>query len=355
MSRREFLKTSAALSALPLVASRVDVLAQGSSTGSIAISRGRDVREAVLRAVQTIGGMDAFVSPGDTVLIKPNASFSRTPGTGANTSPEVATAVANLAFESGASRVVFADHPINKPGDVTLKINGLGEAASRAGAEFAILGDRSDFEAVGIEGGLVLREVEVAKICREADVIINLPVLKHHDATGSSVGMKNLMGLVYDRKAFHRLGLESAIADLSLKLRPDLTVVDATTVLATNGPRGPGELVKLNTVIAGTDQVAVDVASTSLMSSLGYRGFDIDHHNRYISLASQLGIGDGDPESVQSKIVRVEAGGEAPGPAREGSLRSKPSWLPYLSLSAASLIVGVIALIYDRRKRGDGS
>lgn len=302
-----------------------------------------------------LGGIDTFVGRGDVVLVKPNASFSVPSGTGANTSPEIASAVVRLSLEAGASKVILADHTINKPSALTVQINGLRAAAEEQGAQFLVLQQESDFQTVELEGAQTLREVEIAKAYLESDVLINVPVLKHHEATGSSVGLKGLMGLVYDRAAFHRQGLDGAIADLSLGIRPSLTVVDATRVLVSGGPRGPGELVEMGKVVAGVDPVAVDVASMALAYSLGYEDFGFDGRNAYVQIASGLGVGDAEPSSVLAKTFEVDAK-EGTGPSPPPSMSSAlPPWAPYASLSVASVALGLAAMIWDRRKAHGGN
>lgn len=303
--------------------------------------------------MKALGGMDTFVGSGDVVLIKPNASFSVPAGTGANTNPEIASTIARLALDADASKVVLTDHTINKPSALTVQINGLREAAEGCGGQFLVLEQDSDFQTIGLEGARTLKEVEVAKAYLESDVLINLPVLKHHDATGASVGLKGLMGLVYDRTVFHREGLDAAIADLSLGIRPNLTIVDATRTLVTNGPRGPGEIVETGKVVAGIDPVAVDVASMALAYSLGYEDFGIDDRNAYVRIAGELGVGDSDPSSVLAKTFEVDVKGEI-GPCPPSTKRGGiPAWTPYASLSVASVALGLAAMIYDRRKTQD--
>jgi len=324
---------------------------------SVVVASNGTPSELVSGALDALGGIDGFVGPGDVVLVKPNASFAYGPERATNTSPEVASAVASLCFQAGASRVIFADNILMKPASVALAANGLREAVEGCGAEFIVLGERADFEPVEVEGSSVLRRVDVAKLCGESDVIINLPVMKHHSSTGSTISMKNLMGLVHDRSAFHRKGLHECIAELSLAVRPDLTIVDATRALMSNGPRGPGDVVEFGKVVAGADPVAVDVASLALGSSMGYGEFGLDGvRNRYVDIAASLGIGDGDPESVAAKTFELDVAGGGgdmvtPGEETEGMGRAKtPVWAPYASLSAASIALGLAALLYSRRK-----
>ncbi len=246
--------------------------------------------------------------------------------------------------------MILTDHTIDSA--FTVRTNGIQEAAEGCGGEFTALRPGSEFEKVGINEGYRLQSVKIAKLCSESDVLINLPVLKHHTATGACAGLKNLMGLVEDRSVFHNEGLYECIADLSLAIRPDLTIVDATRVIADNGPRGPspGGPLTLSRVVAGVDPVAVDVASLNLMSSLGYDDFGLDAKNKYVEYAEEHGVGDGDPRSVLSKTFTWDA------PAGDWSCVVKPpppslpNWIPYGALSVASVGLGALAMLYDRRR-----
>jgi uncharacterized protein (DUF362 family) len=362
LSRRRFIQFGLATSISTLIGSQGSIpITLGETdpkTDKIVVAENGTPTELVSGAFQALGGIAGFVSQGDKVLIKPNASFAYAPERATTTSPDVAAAVIDLCYEAGASEVILADHLLMSPASVTLERNGLREAAERHGAEFEVLGKRSDFELVEIEGSRVLGETEIAKTCLNSDVLINLPVLKHHSSTDSTIGIKNLMGLVYDRGAFHRKGLEECIAELSLVIKPDLTIVDATRALLSNGPRGPGDVVEIGKMVAGVDPVSVDLSSLALGFSLGYPDFELNGvRNRYISYAANLGVGDGDPVSVASKTLTINAAGSqdhgvtvADEEKLDGSKGMFPGWAPYATLSAVTVALGTLATLYSRRR-----
>ena len=365
MSRRFFLRLGVAGASLPLL-SRI---AQAQSTDDpfeddIAVAYNGGSYQLVAGALGHLGGMSRFVDTGDVVLLKPNASFPSTPEQGACTDPGIVSAVVSLCLDAGAEKVMVADHPmpvyLNSPDRI--RANGIQDATKAAGGEFVFLDDDlSMYERdVPVEGGDALETVDLAKPCFEANVLINLPVLKHHimggGDGGASVGLKNLMGLIHDRHTFHTPGpLQQCIAELALvkEIRPDLTIVDATRVMTNNGPGGPGDVLQLGRVIAGTDHVAVDVASLSLLSNLGYKTFEVDPlgQNSYITKAAELGIGISDPETVRSKISSVDASRLE---KKDTTIQEKgidlPTWLPYASLSMATIALGLVGMIHNRRK-----
>ena len=364
ISRRRFLEIGVKSSLLALMVKNI----HGTSRFLRAVETSIDPKSVVIThngtplslvkgAIDALGGMDKFVGQGDSVLIKPNASFNKNPEQATTTNPEVASAVINLCYQEGASEVFLADHVIQTPADRTIQTNGLKDAAEKSGAEFVLLKSLTDFENIKVERSKVLREVDVASLYFDCDVLINLPILKHHSATGSTIGMKNLMGLIWDRSTIHRGGLEECIADLSLVIKPDITIVDATRALMSNGPDGPGNVVEIGQVIAGTDPVAVDVTALSLGKSLGYEDFSLNGvRNRYVNIGAELGIGDGNPESVASKTIVLDVGEEqidthiGPAEEEEPSRIVIPDWLPFASISAASVAAGIAGMYYSKRR-----
>lgn len=99
----------------------------------------------------------------------------------------------------------------------------------------------------------------------KVDLFINLPTAKSHSATGASFGLKNLMGLVWDRGSFHRdFDLQQGIADMGTILRPQLAILDAVRLLKTGGPAGPGDVDPFDGVVVGADPVAVDAFGVGL-------------------------------------------------------------------------------------------
>ncbi len=100
-------------------------------------------------------------------------------------------------------------------------------------------------------------------------MFINVPVLKHHSSSMLTIGMKNLMGVVWDRGYWHGHSLMQCIADMATYRKPDLTVVDAYRVMTRNGPRGISEadVMTLKTQLLSTDPVAADAAAAKLFDA----------------------------------------------------------------------------------------
>ncbi|MBM3288079.1 MAG: DUF362 domain-containing protein [Candidatus Eisenbacteria bacterium] len=248
-------------------------------------------KDATRRALDALGGIGRFVHPGETVVLKPNAGFDAPPGWGATTHPEVVSALVESCLDAGARRVLVLDHTLH-PAERCFARSGIAEAvAPFAKAKLVSLDDRAAYTEVPVPMGKALRKTEIPIAVAKADVLINIPAAKAHSATRVSLGLKNLMGLVWDRHVFHQeIDLEQGIADLATVLRPALTILSAVTILKTGGPAGPGETEPFGGVIAGIDPVAVDSYGVTL--STWNRETLRPEQIGYIRHASEHGIGE---------------------------------------------------------------
>jgi uncharacterized protein (DUF362 family) len=253
--------------------------------------------ELVRKAIKALGGMSRFVKKGNRVLIKPNIAFARPPEGAANTNPEVVAELVQLCFEAGAKEVIVLDYTLD-PARITYEMSGIAKAAEAKGARVVYVSPR-DFVPIEVPKGKILSayDVRVLKQVLDADVFINVPIAKTHGSARLTLGMKNLMGIIQDRGAWHRSGdLHQCIADFITAVKPHLTVIDAIRILASGGPKGPGRVEQKDTIIASTDIVAADAYATTLF---GLTPNDVPH----IIKAAELGVGVADLKRV--KIVKV--------------------------------------------------
>jgi len=246
---------------------------------------------AVERAVAMLGGIEKFVKKGDRVVLKPNMSFPNSPDMGTTTSPEVVHGVAELCRKAGAAQILVVDHTLRRS-ELCLARSGIKTACEGIPKTYVMaLLDQKFYREVPVTNGKVLHTVGIMKNVLDADVFINLPAAKSHSATGVSLGMKNLMGVIWDRRYFHKqVDLNQAIADLSSAIRPSLTIMDASRVLTDGGPGGPGTVEGLQTIVAGVDPVAVDAYTVGLSKWYG-KHFTADQV-KHILYANKLGVGE---------------------------------------------------------------
>lgn len=271
MKRREFMRSSAALGAAALAGGidlrgqrRPDPGARRVASPDLAVVTGADRFLAVGKGLDALGGMKRFVKPGATVGLLINApAWWKRPGS--HTHPDLSLAVILAALDAGAKEVRYLIDPLS----------GYWERSSRA-AQYAketaaVRKCSQDYVAKEIANGKALKKSSVVREYLESDVVINLPIIKHHVGVGMSCNLKNLMGVNTNasNQFFHSGSgakgeyddipfLAQCVADLNTLRKPDLCVADATEFLLTNGPAGPGELRRLDKVVLGADPVAVD-------------------------------------------------------------------------------------------------
>lgn len=295
ISRRQFLKATAAGMAIGLAGNPAFLGA--ADEVDLAVISGEPAA-ATRRALEAMGGISRFVKKGQRVVIKPNMSFAKTPEFAATTHPLVVAAVAQACLAAGAREVLILDHTLQRA-ELCLERTGIREACKNiSGAHVLALQDRKFFKEIKVHQGKVLQRVEVLKDILDNAVLINVPVAKSHSATGVSLGLKGLMGLIWDRDSFHsQLNINEAIADLATAIKPQLTVLDATRALASGGPGGPGDVKKPNLVIAGTDPVAVDSYGVGIVPWYGqsFKGRQVEH----LLIAHQRGLGKIDVEKLR--------------------------------------------------------
>lgn len=301
VSRRDFLKTASAGLAVGLAGQPLPGF--GASAYDLAAISG-DPAAATRKAIEGLGGMSRFVQKGQRVVLKPNMSFTSGPDRASNTHPAVVFTVAQMCLEAGAGRVMIVDHPLQSP-ELCLRRAGVAEACKGLkNTHVQMFTDQKFYREVKVPKGRVLDRVEVLKDVLESDVLIALPQAKSHSNTGVSMGIKGSMGLIWDRWSFHsKYNINEALADLATVIRPALTVLDATRALTTGGPGGPGEVVRPNLVIAGTDPVAIDSFGVGVAPWYGqrFKGRQVEH----LLAASQRGLGQIDVDAL--RILRASA------------------------------------------------
>lgn len=303
MSRREFIKRSAACAAYATSGMALSGLlspnAVAAEAAGIVLANGSP-GPAARAAVKALGGMQRFVRAGDKVVIKPNMSFPNPPEWATTTHPEVVRALTEMCIQAGADSVLVLDNPLRSP-ELCVERSGLKAACGDLRqAQIEAVTNRRFFQEVEVPEGKTLKRTMIMKAVLEANVLIAAPVAKSHSATGVSLAMKGMMGLIHDRIAFHMdMDLDEAVVDLCTILRPKLTVIDASRLLSEGGPGGPGKVIPLNKVIASTDMVAADAMAVEQGTWYG-RKFSAKQV-KHLRMAHQRGLGN---MEVKSQIVK---------------------------------------------------
>lgn len=264
----------------------------------MAVVQGDDPARITRRAIEELGGIGRFISRGDVVVVKPNASWDRTAEQAATTNPLVVAEVSRLCLEAGARRVIVTDVTIDEPRRCFAR-SGIGAAARSAAAE-VVLPEESLFREVDLRGH-VLNTWPVLAPFLTADKMINVPIAKHHSLSGATLGMKNWYGILGGPRQRLHQRIHESLADLADFMRPTLTLIDAFRVLMRNGPSG-GSLADValkRTLIAGTDPVALDAYAAKAY-------WDLDWHTlRYLKLAGERNLGTLNFETLRTRFVTL--------------------------------------------------
>lgn len=267
--------------------------------GRVVSVTGGDRALCFSRAMEALGGMNAFIRKGDRVLLKVNAAFASPASLGATTHPELVTAAAKLCYDAGAAEVRVSDNPINDP-DSCFRLSGIGQAAEKGGARL-VIPRPAHFRPSTLAGGrLIVQWPVLAEPLRGITKLIGLAPVKDHYRSGASLTLKNWYGLLGGRRNLFHQDVHSLIQELAQWIRPTLVVLDGMVSMVSNGPTGGSmdDLRPTRTLIAGTDGVAVDTLGAALLG----RG---PEELAFLRLAAVTGVGTTDVESLKPMRISL--------------------------------------------------
>lgn len=299
ITRRDFLKkisvaTGAAL-AIPKIMPFLNKSTFCATPTVLAKVSGKSPALNTKKAVDTLGGMMRFVSKGDVVMIKPNIAWSRGPRYAATTNPDVVSELVRMCLDAGAKQVKVTDNTCNDA-RTCFQLSGIEKAVKKAGGDIFYT-EKYMFKEMEL-GGEFVKKWPVNKEIIDADVLINVPIAKHHKLSQLTLGMKNWIGAVGGGRFGLHQDINQSIVDLAGFFKPDLTVIDCTRILVDHGPQGGNltDVREMDTIIASTDPVAADSCAAELFN---LQGKDIV----YIRLADKNGLGNMDLNQVAMETL----------------------------------------------------
>jgi uncharacterized protein (DUF362 family)/Pyruvate/2-oxoacid:ferredoxin oxidoreductase delta subunit len=258
------------------------------------------VKEGLVRLLDPLGGMRAFVNAGERVLLKPNMLSAKAPERAVTTHPEVVRGVIELVRDAGGIPFVGDSPGVGGLLRVAEK-SGILRVTRETGSELVEFG-----EPVAVTGPGMFKRFELARPYLEADKIINLPKLKTHEMMTMTCAVKNLFGSVVgpakaawhlkagaDREMFARMLLE-----IYLLRKPELTIVDAVTAMEGDGP-GSGDPRHVGLLLAGTNPVAVDVIAAEI-AGIPKKFLHLER------MAEKLGLDGADRAAIRTVGVPLE-------------------------------------------------
>ncbi len=307
MDRREFFKRSI-LSGMAAGAAMAfgdvkkifgSVPPEGPPAYDLVAVKGGEPVQMFDKAIESLGGMKSFVKQGQTVIVKPNIGWDVPPERAGNTNPLLVKRIIEHCYAAGAKTVYVFDNTC----DNWIKCyqnSGIQAAVKDAGGKIVPANSEFTYHPVEIKNGLKLKNTKVHELILSSDVFINVPILKNHSGSQITAGMKNHMGIVWDRGYWHRTDLHQCIADFAGWRKPDLNVVDAYRVLMKRGPRGVSvdDVNLMKSLILSKDIVAADAAAAKLY---GIEPESIPH----IKLAADAGVGTIDLNKLNINRIKI--------------------------------------------------
>lgn len=260
------------------------------------------VKDSISKALQLIGGLDAFVKKDDVVLLKPNMLDPLPPDKAATTHYLFVKAVIEL-VKKITDKVMVGDCSGGLDKNATEKAfekSKVKEVINETNVVFRNF-QKEEFIPKDINGYAVLERTDFASAVKEADIIINLPKLKTHGVTFYTGAIKNCFGCIHplEREYLHknfsdRIRFSQGLVDIYSHVRPQLNIMDAVVVM--EGDEGPsyGDPKYVGLVLASEDGVALDAVACSI---IGYNPMAMPT----IIEAHKRGIGLGDVKDI--KIV----------------------------------------------------
>ena len=300
MKRRDFIKAALAAGftlTFPGNASMILSSLEAAEKVDLAVAHGISPAGITKAAIDGLGGIERFISRGDVVVVKPNIGWDRMPEYAATTNPEVVSTVIKLCYEAGAKQVKVFDRTV-VDARRCYKQSGIVDAASAAGGIVSFVDDRK-FREVKLPG-IALKSWPLYTEAMEADKVINIPIAKTHGLSTLTLGMKNWMGIMGGSRGRIHQKMDGSLVDVATFMKPALVILDAVRILTANGPQGGNlsDVKQLNTVIAGTDQVAVAAYGATLF---GLKGADLG----YVIAGHKAGLGTMDLAKLKIKRVNI--------------------------------------------------
>ncbi len=300
ITRRTFIKGGIAAGVLASI-SPSGFFAAETQGPEVWVIHGEDKMKLMKKCLEIINANGGLGKGKKSLALKINAGWDRTPEEGANTNPVLVDEFLRGCRDAGIKEIVipeFSCQPANK----TFMKSGIFDAAKKNAAAMIDLGsDKNSFVKVNLARGVKLKEVEFSNYFMDSDIVVNMPVAKHHGGAGLTMGMKNWMGAVNDRKFWHKNDLHQCIADIATFIKPNWTIIDATRTMYDSGPQGPAKELKIqNILIVSKDQVAADAyAAKTLFPE------ELSEKAKYIKIAGEMGLGIIDVEKMNVRKFEV--------------------------------------------------
>ncbi len=260
-----------------------------------------EIKAAVDQVIEQIGGLEDIIKPGYKVIIKPN--LVATPSerlSGGVTRWEVCKAIYEAVKAVGADPVIAESAAAGADTEAVISKCGYQELRDEGIPVINLKAEDSVKYEFPVENGKIVEKLSSWELVRDADAIITVPVMKTHDQTEVTLGMKNCKGLISDvnKKRLHTLGLVEGVCDIIQTVKPVLEIVDGTFGQQGLGPIF-GETKEMDLIIGSKDLVACEAVTSKIM------GYEVDEVGITVA-AYNRGLGEKDLSKIQVVGEKIE-------------------------------------------------
>jgi uncharacterized protein (DUF362 family) len=277
LSRREFLKGSAAAALYPLLSGCDDPprwerdAYRKSESSRVAILGAKNYQEPLRDIISH--GIKLFHPDvkGKAIVLKPNLVEFDAKGV-INTNPLVVEATIDAFKVLGARDVIVAEGPGHRrDNEYLVRASGLYDVIREHGVQYVDL-NSDDVRPTKLRSRYTdLQQLYLPETLFKADLLVSMPKLKTHHWAGVTLSMKNMFGVVpgaiygWPKNVLHWAGIENSILDINSSLPlPQFAIVDGIVGMEGNGPL-QGDAKNTGVLVFGNDLVAVDATGARLM------------------------------------------------------------------------------------------
>ena len=224
-----------------------------------------NVKKALYKVLDGLGGIHKFIQKNDKVLLKANLLMRTDYNNAVTTHPMIVRCMAEILKKECDAKVIIGDCPggefNHKVMSAIYQVTGMEQVAEETGALLNWdFGERT----LSHNGGLLLKKVQIANFVSSVDKIISMPKLKTHSMMTYSGAVKNMFGIIPGiTKAEYHMHMSKynqfadVLIDICLLGKPTLSIMDAVVSMEGNGPSA-GEKKHTNLIIAAENPFHLD-------------------------------------------------------------------------------------------------
>ena len=231
-----------------------------------------DVKYSIKKSLDNIGGIEKYISKGETVFLKVNLLMKKRPEEATTTHPIFVQCLAEILVNYGC-KVIIGDSPGGAFNEAILKgiykVSGMEEAAKKSKAEL-------NFNTKSIEitnhKGLILKKITRTDMLTNVDKVISVSKLKTHGMTRMTGAVKNMFGTIPGvLKAEYHLNMpniyefSNALIDICISANPVISIMDSIVAMEGNGPSS-GTPRKIGAVLASANPYCLDMAAAYIIN-----------------------------------------------------------------------------------------